>query len=486
VNVIVVLFALTTVMAAGWGVQSLLGSHLPHFSLGEQVGLSWLLGSGVVSLGIWSLGLVIQAPLLPISVTAICISLTIAGWRRVNHFQQRPRAIGGSSKCSGLAKNPSAAMQRAGCNHVEITLGVLLAAQIAIIFYLSFIHTLGWDGLLNWEIKARYAFENGGGLPRAYFHSGREFSHPEYPLTIPFSELWLYFWLGEANQFWAKIIFPCYYLAGVLLLVGFAARLSQRRYAAMVAAGLLFFVPQISVASGSAIVGYADFPISVFYLATIGLLIRAFTEDNSSLFYLYAVCLALLPWVKHEGLILWLVAAGCGAITFLRRKKPARYYLLLLPGLLIMAAWHTYLKAQQLSSSTEFLPFNLHTLLVHLNRIGPIFAAVANEFISADSWGLLWLLVAFACICLLRRPGDFRVTLLLIALVLPIVLYASVYVFSGWPEYLVHVTVSISRLLMHVVPLGLLIAAFGFSPLRSRPATCARRQSERAAGVEFA
>src|SRR5207248_9608042 len=99
------------------------------------------------------------------------------------------------------------------CRTSSIFLGIFVFLEIAIVFYLSFVHTLGWDGLLNWEIKAHYAFANGGVIPATYFSdSGRAFSHPEYPLAIPFTELWLYLWLGEADQLWAKTIFPIFYV----------------------------------------------------------------------------------------------------------------------------------------------------------------------------------------------------------------------------------------------------------------------------------
>jgi hypothetical protein len=35
------------------------------------------------------------------------------------------------------------------------------------------------------------------------------------------------FWLGEANQFWAKLIFPLFYAAGAVLLAGFVANLTR-------------------------------------------------------------------------------------------------------------------------------------------------------------------------------------------------------------------------------------------------------------------
>ena len=75
----------------------------------------------------------------------------------------------------------------------QTILGGVILVEIAILIFVSFKHTLGWDGLFNWEIKARYAFLSRGTIPAAYYSSaGRVFSHPEYPLTVPLTEVWLY------------------------------------------------------------------------------------------------------------------------------------------------------------------------------------------------------------------------------------------------------------------------------------------------------
>jgi len=125
-------------------------------------------------------------------------------------------------------------------NLIEWLLTSLLLVEITVFFYVSFKHTLGWDGLLNWEIKARYAFLNGGVIPGSYYSNpGRAFSHPEYPLAIPFTELWLYLWMGEPHQFWVKTIFPLFYAAGALLLALFVTRLSTKRWPGLIVATLL-------------------------------------------------------------------------------------------------------------------------------------------------------------------------------------------------------------------------------------------------------
>jgi hypothetical protein len=110
-------------------------------------------------------------------------------------------------------------------------------------------------------------------------------------------------------------------------------------------------------------------------------------------------------------------------------------------------------------------------------------------------WSLFWIVVAVASVYLLRRLRDPENLILLTALFVPMGLYLSVYVFSNWPDYLDHVGLSISRLLMHVAPVGLLIAVLAVFSRRpekigrqtgQRALTCVTAGSERTAVVEFA
>ncbi len=465
--------AFGTLFAAGYGLLALLVRRSLRLSLVEQIAFSWLFGTGAVSLLLWTFGFFAHGLLLQGLVSIVCIFLGVVGWKLKTPSQIRTKP----SWC-------------------EVALIAVIAIEIAIVFYLSFVHTLGWDGLLNWEIKARYAFANGGVLPAAYFSdNGRAFSHPEYPLAIPFTELWLYLWLGESNQFFAKTIFPTFYAAGTFLVAAFTARVGGRIWLGLLMAALLFFVPQITVEVGCASAGYADFPLSVFYLAATGCLFSASEQGNNVFFRLYAACLALLPWVKRDGLILWAVAAACGVFVILRTRKFPSSFLAFLPGIVIICAWRLYLNATHALQAADFLPFNLETFRTHLDRALPLLSALLAEFHSLPTWSLFWFIVAVAFLYSLPRMHDTSVLILLVALIAPIVLFLSLYLFSSWPNYLDHVGLSLSRLLMQVAPVGFLLIVLAVSrrPEKHRQrvqtpdrATCAIARSERTAVVELA
>ncbi len=458
-NFLALLGAIATILGAG-SVFLLFIPAQRGPGIATQLALSWIFGTGLVSLLIWLLGFFLSAPLLPALITVVCMTLGVLTIKMRGYSPTRPRISGTSQP-------------------IALFLGTVIALELIFIFYFSFVHTLGGDGLLNWEIKARYAYANAGALPSAYFHdAGRATSHPEYPLAIPYTELWLYFWLGDTNQFLAKTIFPLFYAAGIALLVSISRRLTGKTWPGLLVSSLYFFIPQISTGTGSAVVGYADFPLSVFYLAAIGNLLCACRQNDdgrdNGAFAIYAVALAMLPWIKREGAILWFVGALCGLFVIWRRKKSPVSLLALLPGLILIGGWHFYLARMHAVSSSDFMPLSLAGLGANIHRLGPILSMLFSEFINTDVWSLFWPAVALASGFFLFRFRGSSAVMLIVSIAAPICIYTGAYIFSNWPDYHDHVALSIDRLLMHVAPLAaLMISAVLASDLKrsSRPET---------------
>jgi hypothetical protein len=324
---------------------------------------------------------------------------------------------------------------------------------------------LGWDGLFNWEIKARYAFLNGGVMPPSYYSDPSWFvTHPGYPLWIPFTELWLYLWIGEAHQFWIKLLFPFFYASGAILLSTFATRLTGRRWIGLGAAAFLFFVPCLTNTSGGLQVGYVDIPISILYLAAIGFLLLHADTGEPSAWRFSALFLALLPWAKKEGSILWLVATVCAVVVIARRGRVWRTLVWLVPGPALMGAWKIFCHAMALAPTQEFQPMTLTTLRANLPRLEVIGRALLGEMMETGRWSIFWLIAAIAFLALFFRARKQRVVILFIAVWAPIAMYSATFIFSGWPDWYAHMNHSISRLLLHVVPLTCLAIGLAARP----------------------
>ena len=426
--------AYLTLLSAGLGATLLILRSAARLNLLECGCLAWLFGTGIVSLLLWICGIFISGLALQAVVTLACLALGLIGWRR----KQR----GDSTFRLPL---PHGA--------IEWLLASFIVIEIATIFFVSCKHTLGWDGLLNWEIKARYAFLNGGVIPASYYSStSRAFSHPEYPLGISFTELWLYLWMGEPHQFWVKTIFPVFYAVGAVLLALFAARISGQRWCGLLVTAAFPFIPFLTQGHGGVIVAYADFPLSVFYLTALGYLLSSADKDESYSFVIYSSCLTLIPWMKHEGVILWFILALLGLVVSWRQRKLRVFILAIGPGLLLLGSWRLYLKLMHVVPVSDFALPTLQTLHDSVARIVPIVRVLCAEIMEPNHWSIFWLLTGLALVYLLFLLRNMRTLLLASAILLPIVVYSSTYLFSTWPSYTAHMTSSLPRLLLHVVP----------------------------------
>ncbi len=428
------LFAgLFTIFVAGFGVTMSIFARSGRINLIECGCLGWLFGSGIVSLLLWIGGMFFSGFVLQAVVTIACLALGILGWlakRNSNAHFNLPKPA----------------------NIAEWTLGSIVLVEVAVLLFVSFKHTLGWDGLLNWEVKARYAFLNGGVIPASYYSSaGRAFSHPEYPLGIPYTELWLYLWMGEAHQFWVKIIFPLFYAACAPLLALLVSRLSGQRWLGLLIAALLPFVPSISASPGGIVVGYVDVPLSVLYLAAIGYLLLWFKRNDPLI--VFAASSALLPWIKSEGFILWAVLVFLGLGLSIAKRRVPQLLISIAPGLLLIAGWRLYLKLVHIWPHSDFARPSVSLFRENAARLYDIFGILFVELSEVSHWSMFWLVAVVAIVYLIssRKLEKF---VLVGAVVFPVILYALTYIFSTWPSYTAHVTSSAPRLLLHVMPAG--------------------------------
>ncbi|MGH9802940.1 MAG: hypothetical protein ACRD82_21440, partial [Blastocatellia bacterium] len=171
--------AIFILLLGGYGISRLL---LPDKARGgvELFALSFLFGSAVISFSLFVFGFFISGWGLRCLVTAVCVALAGLGWLGT---QSPPTATLGT-------QSPPTAVKKA-----RSLLLIINAVQVIIVAWLSYVRVLGWDGLFNFEVKARLAFLNGGVLPLEYFSDpSRTWTLQGYPLLLPMTENWLYLW----------------------------------------------------------------------------------------------------------------------------------------------------------------------------------------------------------------------------------------------------------------------------------------------------
>ena len=428
-NALSAFITLLTIFAAGFGVSSLFLKREAPVSLAEVVPLSWLLGTAFVSLSLACLGIVFSGFVLQAIVTAGCIwlgSLGLKAWRK----KQWPISI---PKPAGM---------------LEWALCLILLAEFIAVLWFQCRASLGWDGLLVWEIKARYAFLHGGVVPKPYFSDDtRAWSHPEYPLFLPLVETWLYLWVGDCDQSWVRVIFPVFYAAAMLLLCTGAYQLTGKRWAGLAAAAALFFLP----GQWNSLGGFVDFPLAVFYLAAVIYLPRYFREgEPCGHLALFSILAGVLPWMKREGIILWFCLMAIAVPVFLWKREFRKALVIPLPGVAVAVGWNVAMVLLKTPRGTDFLPFTFGTVYGNLNRMGPILTALAHDLMETGVWSLLWYAFVVALAWLLYKSRRQPVVLLFLSVALPLGIDSCVYLLSSWSSYEDHMRTSLPRLILGV------------------------------------
>lgn len=436
------ILAILMVFLAGTGLIALLWRGARAILLTELLGLGWLLGAGLVSILLAVGGLFLPGSILLVAVSAICVLLGALGWRRMRH---------GFSIEMGLA----------GVANWEKWLSLIALLPIAYMAFATLHHAMLWDGLIVWELKARHAFLAGGSLPVSYFSDAtRARYHPGYPLYLPFTELWVYLWVGDCDQTVVKLILPIFYAAATLLLWSSMLRLTGRAWAATLTSVLPIFIPLLADHFLGLLEGYADFPLATLYLAGVAALLAWRLKAIEGHWRIAVACASFLPWIKQDGIILLASLIAVAALVH-GRSGWRRTLLFALPGALIAVAWRLAMHGVHAVDESVFQPVTRETLTQNLPRLWPIVETMGDRLSLLKNWSLLWYAVPVALLCLAWRQRSMTAWLLA-ALVVPLFLDIGPYLFTSLDLHF-HITSSFDRLalqisLVAVLCLGLALA----------------------------
>jgi hypothetical protein len=442
-----VLFAIATIMLAGFAVLRLIASQAEAGPLAERIGLCWLLGGGWISVMIVALGIVLNGAALIIGVIVSVGGLAFAGRR-------------GREDCSVDAERFGKA---------EFLVLAILAAEAAVIGVFASRIALGWDALMTWEWKARLAFLNGGSLPAGYFSDATyDWSLPRYPLQLPYVGSWLYLCLGRVDQAWARVIGPLYYLAAAGVVAGACQRLGSSRRTGLCAAAAMFFVPYIFSGTWGMYAGYADLPLGALLLAAISRIPSIEAESNIAHARLLGVLAALLPWMKREGQHFWLIVLLLALIQLWRAKAWRALPWVATPGIAMIAALEGSMAVLHTLPYRDAVAVSMGGLDEKVGRLGFVENRLISELVDFDAWSLLWPGAVVAIIALLFRRRFAIATTFGGALVLGWSLLGTGYIF-GFPHDLeAMISITIDRIVLQFVPLGVLTVALAVPPAPSK------------------
>jgi hypothetical protein len=276
---------------------------------------------------------------------------------------------------------------------VTIGLGLVLAAGV-VLYALKALTEPMWanDFVAIWGLKGKTFFAEGRVPERLFLWKSLGFSHPEYPLGIPFLYAGIADLLGRWDDHAMALLFPLIQVATLLALFGWLRRRGATRQLALGAAALL---SQFEPLYRGFTTGMAEVPLSfAMLLFGTSLCDRVDRTDHGAARRLVLASL-MCAGTKNEGL--FFVAAGLVVVALsalFRRGVFARAAALIALPAAVVAAAHRLLRRHLPLSDFDFSLFRRPGELVH--RVGQTFAAVLRETPPLAVVGLAALVVLIA------------------------------------------------------------------------------------------
>lgn len=390
----------------------------------EKVLLSFLIGSAVIS---WISFIFILLNLDLSLVIFICLSIFII------------------ILLSGLRKM-----------HISISL-LKFSLFIFIIWIISDIYMRSYmisDGLYLWGFKARVLFEKTDIIKNYFQNSALIWSHIDYPLYLSVLETLIYKFFGSLWEPLAFFVVPTFYLFS-----GFFIFITLRRFLNFSLSFLLlilyFFIPHMR---NIAVLNYADIPLALFYMIAI-VYFFLYLRSNKSLYkYLSFFAAANLFWVKKEGIILFIIyLVGFFIFRGNYKKNKNDYFLFLvlsLPSLL----WYFFLFINKVPS-IDFVTPSYNYLVANMNRFFELPVYMRRLLKFSPHWGYFWPVLFVLMIIKYRFLKERSNQYFVYSVVLPLIIYPFIFVFSTWQPYYEHVRTALDRLILQVFPTAFILFA---------------------------
>jgi hypothetical protein len=328
-------------------------------------------------------------------------------------------------------------------NRVTYILLGLLAVMIVIgVMHIMKAPLFERDGLGIWLTKAKMIALDRTFRSDNFFNPWRIQDHPRYPLLLPLLEA---AFMNQAgiNEWTVKLVFV--YIWILILGVLYENLINKSTRLPLIATVILTLIPAYYVMSdGSLHTGYADIPISLFYLATFVMLWDYFQTGEKKSAVGAGLTVAFSVFTKNEGLAFGLAAAS---VFFLTRKKISDATWFLTAAVLPLVPWFlTLIRLPDLYQ--EHYLNRIPVLLLRLRYLPLILKNAGLETLNVRHWGIFWILVVWFVV--IYKPGFFRRCLLSI-IGLTLAIYLGIYLLTTW-DISFQMSVSFPRLLLQVVP----------------------------------
>ncbi|MBI5561736.1 MAG: hypothetical protein HY894_02615 [Deltaproteobacteria bacterium] len=380
-------------------------------------------------------------------------------------------------KRRGYSAQDGIATEFAGLSAVEWAATAIIAAQAVFAVVNSVMLPIkGFDAWVIWLLKGQ-AFYIDKGVSYAFFlngvYSNGNLSY-QYPLSIPLAATLGYLGMGQVDDQAVKLLFSLYFVALIPAAYYFLRGITSRE-GSLILLAMLVTVPRMMQQAGLDGVGYADLPLSVYFLGAGGFGYR-YIQGRDKMDFLAAIFfMSLGAWVKNEGLTL-LASGACllsaYAIYADKRKGAGLAIIAAAIILVIVLPWQLYKSALPEISGTMMSGLSAGSMLRNASRLPVIWKTIGPKLFTANKYHLTWPLYILSAVVSRKRFKELPYLFLNAIIILQFAVYIFVYMITAF-DMVPQIDTSFDRLTIHLIPLVYLSIGAAWTDLFGRDKTAA-------------
>ncbi len=336
----------------------------------------------------------------------------------------------------------------------------------------------GFDAWVIWFVKAKAFFADRSVGYDFFLNTVYSNGNPgtyTYPLTVPLAVAFSWTSMGYADDQAVKILFVIFYWCMVGSFYFFSREMVSRKVSLALTA-MLATVPRVMEQGGLTGIGYADLPLSVYFLMAAWFALTYMRTLRARDYLLSVLFLAFGASVKNEGLTFLLtdfaLISGYAVYRDARGGTPpsagARRVLPSSPvvyGLLICVAvvlpWLAFKATLPKLSDSLVSEFSVATAFSNLGRLPLIIKTIAPKLFTANKYHISWALYAVTTILSLKALRQPEYAFVQALIWIQFSFYVLVYLVTPL-ELKSNIDTSIDRLTIQLLPLVYLSIAFGW------------------------
>lgn len=441
------LASIISFVVIGWCVLDLFTLGRRAFHIPEKLALSFGIGLGAISLEMTICYLTRIPATLPVLVFPWLVIIMITSVI----FRNRA-AIVSDILFEGREVRPL----------IIILASCILVETVYVIFRAGIRPIESYDAIAIYAIRSKIFYLNGG-IPGNYFSEiARLFPHPDYPLSIPLAETFVYMFLGDLNDRLVKVIFPLFYI-GTLTVFYFSLRRMMTRTVSLLFTFILATIPQFCAYATNA---YLDLPLA-YYVLSSAVLLFMWLKDNSMKHCLAvsALMAGFAALTKNEGLMYCVVNLLLIMIFVVRDRRRnifegAQYFLGYAAILLIVNLPWIWIKRSFgiANDEIDLARVNPVFLLGQIGKLPPILYEFQRQIFGPKKWNIIW--PVLICIMALRYKKVFSgvTKYVFMFIMFSISAYVLFYMISR-VDVVFFVGKTWSRFLVHFLPVAIYLLA---------------------------